>query len=282
MNAWIALLRAPAALTVPGDTLAGAAAAGKPLRGRRRVLPLASVALYWSGMALNDWADRTVDAIERPERPIPSGRITPSQALAVAGALSASGLCLAAVGGGRDALWIALPLTGAIWAYDTKLKSTPAGPAAMGLCRALDVLLGAGGARWRSAIRPAAVLAGHTVGVTVLSRGEVHGGSRAAGFGALAGTALSAIVATGGRKPLPRIASSACALGYARGVGGAQLAAGRDPSAKSVRKATVAGIHGMVPLQAGLAARQGSLAGAALVVALLPVVRRLSRRTSPT
>ena len=95
MNAWIALLRAPAALTVPGDTLAGAAAAGKPLRGRRRVLPLASVALYWSGMALNDWADRTVDAIERPERPIPSGRITPSQALAVAGALSASGLCLA-------------------------------------------------------------------------------------------------------------------------------------------------------------------------------------------
>jgi 4-hydroxybenzoate polyprenyltransferase len=282
MNAWIALLRAPAALTVPGDTLAGAAAAGRPLRGRRCVLPLASVALYWSGMALNDWADRTVDAVERPERPIPSGRITPSQALAAAVALSASGLGLAAFGGGRDALWIALPLTGSIWAYDTKLKSTPAGPAAMGLCRALDVLLGAGGTRWRSAVRPAAVLAGHTVGVTALSRGEVHGGSRAAGLGALAGTALSAMVASGGRKPLPRIASSACALGYAHGVGSAQLAAGRDPSAKSVRKATVAGIHGMVPLQAGLAARHGSLAGAALVVALLPVVRRLSRRTSPT
>jgi hypothetical protein len=30
-----------------------------------------SVALYWAGMALNDYADATVDAVERPQRPCP-------------------------------------------------------------------------------------------------------------------------------------------------------------------------------------------------------------------
>ncbi|MFE2757252.1 4-hydroxybenzoate polyprenyltransferase, partial [Actinosynnema sp. NPDC059335] len=67
MNPYLKLVRAPAALTVLGDTVAGAAGG---LRGRRLLLPVASAALYWSGMALNDWADRDVDAVERPERPI--------------------------------------------------------------------------------------------------------------------------------------------------------------------------------------------------------------------
>jgi 4-hydroxybenzoate polyprenyltransferase len=89
MKAYVQLVRAPAALTVLGDTVAGAAAAGNPLRGRRLLLPLSSVAFYWAGMALNDWADRKLDAVERPERPIPSGRVSPEQALAVAGGLTA-------------------------------------------------------------------------------------------------------------------------------------------------------------------------------------------------
>ncbi|WP_375373510.1 UbiA family prenyltransferase, partial [Micromonospora sp. ATA51] len=41
----------------------------------------ASVLLYWAGMAANDWADRHLDAVERPERPIPSGRVSPPAAL---------------------------------------------------------------------------------------------------------------------------------------------------------------------------------------------------------
>ena len=109
MKAYLQLVRAPAALTVLGDTVAGAAAAGKPLRGRRLLLPLSSAAFYWSGMALNDWADRELDATERPERPIPSGRVSPNQALAVAAGLTAAGIGLAAAAG-RDAVKVALPL----------------------------------------------------------------------------------------------------------------------------------------------------------------------------
>jgi 4-hydroxybenzoate polyprenyltransferase len=44
----------------------------------------------------------------------------------------------------------------------------------------------------------------------------------------------------------------------------------------------MAGIHGMVPLQAAIAARRGSLLGALAVVAALPVARALSRKVSPT
>jgi len=68
----VELVRAPAALSVPGDVLAGATAAGT-LGPRTAALAAASVCLYWAGMAANDWADRELDARERPERPIPSG-----------------------------------------------------------------------------------------------------------------------------------------------------------------------------------------------------------------
>ena len=57
------LVRAPAALSVPGDVLSGAAAAGA-LGPRTPALAGASVLLYWAGMAANDWADRRLDAVD--------------------------------------------------------------------------------------------------------------------------------------------------------------------------------------------------------------------------
>jgi hypothetical protein len=279
MKDLVDLVRAPAALTVLGDTVAGAAAAGIPLSGRRLALPLSSVALYWAGMALNDWSDRAVDATERPERPIPSGRVSPGKALAVAGTLTVAGLGLAAYGG---ALRVALPLAGAVWAYDLVLKSTVAGPAAMAVCRGLDVMLGAGGAR--AAMPSAVVMAGHTFGLTVLSRGEVHGATTTTARAALAGTAAAALAAVSGqaRSWTHRLGALAFGGMYAANVGAAQLAAARDPSAPVVRRATAAGIHGMVPLQAALAARRGSLLGAGVIAGAGPIVKRLARLVSPT
>jgi 4-hydroxybenzoate polyprenyltransferase len=233
-------------------------------------------------MALNDWSDRELDAVERPERPIPSGRVSPEQALAVAGGLTTAGLGLAAVGGGRGALKVAIPLAGAVWAYDLLLKSTVAGPVAMAACRALDVLLGSGNPR--AALPSAAVMAGHTLGLTVLSRGEVNGTSSSTAGAALAGTVAATAAAVTGRSKSWRHRLGALAFGgvYATNVGGAQLAARRDPSGPAVRKATMAGIHGMVPLQAALTARRGSLLGAGLLTAALPLARLLSRKVSPT
>jgi 4-hydroxybenzoate polyprenyltransferase len=282
VNALLQLVRAPAALTVLGDTVAGAAAAGKPLRGKRLLLPLSSVSFYWAGMALNDWADRALDAVERPERPIPSGRVSPGQALAVAGGLTAAGLGLARAAGGRDTFRIAVPLAAAVWAYDTVLKKTAAGPAAMAACRALDVLMGAG-AETKKALPSAIAVGGHTFGVTALSTGEVHGISPRTAKTALAGTALTALTAvTGARSWRDRLGALAFTGLYGNLVGRAQYGAAQNPSAPQVRAATVAGIHGMVPLQAALAARRGSLLGAVAVAAALPVARKLARKVSPT
>src|SRR5688500_19334903 len=106
------LVRAPAALSVPGDVVAGAAAADV-LDRRTAGLACASVCLYWAGMAANDWADRDLDAVERPDRPIPSGRVSPSAALGVAAALTAAGLAVAGAAGGRRGPAVAAPVAAA-------------------------------------------------------------------------------------------------------------------------------------------------------------------------
>ncbi|MFE9367571.1 SCO3242 family prenyltransferase [Streptomyces sp. NPDC006978] len=142
LRAWAELLRVSALFTVPGDALAGAAAVGRrPDRGTALAVG-ASLCLYEAGMALNDWADREEDAVDRPHRPIPSGRIAPGAALAAAGVLTAAGLALASRAG-RPALAVASGLAATVWAYDLRLKHTRLGPAAMASARTLDLLLGA-------------------------------------------------------------------------------------------------------------------------------------------
>ncbi|WP_369147506.1 UbiA family prenyltransferase [Streptomyces sp. R44] len=141
-RAWAELLRVSALPSVPGDALAGAATTGaRPGRGTLHAIG-ASLCLYEAGMALNDWADRHEDALERPHRPLPSGRVTPGAALAASAALTLAGLGLASRAG-RPALVTATALATTVWAYDLGLKHTPAGPATMATARALDLLLGA-------------------------------------------------------------------------------------------------------------------------------------------
>ncbi|WP_369774524.1 SCO3242 family prenyltransferase [Saccharopolyspora cebuensis] len=272
----VELTRAPAALTVLGDTAVGAVAAGRPLRGRRALLPLASVSLYWAGMALNDWADRERDAVERPERPIPAGRIGPDQALRVAAVLGSCGALAAACAGPAEAR-VGAGLAASVAGYDAVLKHGAAGPAGMALCRGLDVLLGAGGDR--AAWPAAAVLAGHTGGVTALARGEVDGTGVPTAAAALAGTALTAAAVVAGRcaSPRHRVAAAGAALVYAATVGSAQWRTCRRPDGATVRAATRAGIRGMVPLQVALVARRDLRAAAVLAVAV-PLARHLGSR----
>jgi 4-hydroxybenzoate polyprenyltransferase len=276
----VELVRAPAALSVPGDVVAGAAASGN-LSARTPALAGASVCLYWGGMAANDWADREIDAKERPERPIPSGRISPGTAFAVAAGLTAAGVAIAALAGGRRALAVAAPLAGAVWAYDLKLKHTAAGPAAMAACRGLDVLLGAACAgrpgRLRRALWPAAVVAAHTYTVTALSRAEVDGAEPALPRATLAGTAAVAAAAAPGS-----LVSSVLAALYGRSYGRPQRDAIADPSASKIRAAVGAGIMSLPSLQGALTAQAGAPVTGAAVAAAAPLGRRLIRKVSPT
>jgi hypothetical protein len=189
--AWAELLRLPALFTVPGDALAGVAATAAAPNSRTLLAIGSSLCLYEAGMALNDWADREEDAVERPHRPLPSGRIHPAAALSTACALTGAGLALATCAG-RPALAVAAPLAATVWAYDLALKHTPAGPVAMAAARGLDLLLGAAATtgRTREALGSAALLGTHTLAVTAVSRQETRDGSPLAPLAALAATGL--------------------------------------------------------------------------------------------
>ncbi|MBT0767580.1 UbiA family prenyltransferase [Kineosporia sp. J2-2] len=135
-----------------------------------------SVLAYMAGMALNDYADRRVDAVERPHRPIPSGRISPRRALAIGAGLLAADLALAGVVRGRRGVVLSLATGSSLLAYDFVTKGTAAGPATMALCRFLDVQRGS--SSFRAALLPASVVAAHTYMITEVSRAEVEGGDR--------------------------------------------------------------------------------------------------------
>jgi len=270
------LVRAPAAFSVLGDAVVGASWAGRPLHGRALGIPVASVLLYWSGMALNDLADADLDEIERPERPIPSGRISRRAAGITAAALAVGGIAAAGIFGGRRSVALAVPLAAAIATYNLVAKEGPFGPAVMAACRGLDVLMGAGSDRMLAAAPAAAIVAAHTANVTVLSRGEVHGSTSRAVAGSVAATA--AVAAATVAMPAPAAAGPDASLGRTAGalatarfgvtVGLPQSEAALEPTAGNIRTATRAGIMGMIPLQAGLAARAGNLVAAIALAGL--------------
>src|SRR5439155_22437274 len=85
---------------------------------------------------------RLIDAVERPNRPIPSGAISAATAFRLAAALMLTGL-VAAMCVGLPSTFVAIALCVLIVGYDGGLKQTPLGPLAMGTCRLGNVLLGA-------------------------------------------------------------------------------------------------------------------------------------------
>ncbi|MGJ7442614.1 SCO3242 family prenyltransferase [Aquipuribacter sp. MA13-6] len=298
---WAELVRLPAAVTVPGDALVGLAAAGGPVRPRSALLPLASVSMYWAGMALNDWADRDLDAVERPERPVPSGRISPRQALGAAAALTAASVGLAAAASGRRGAGTAVVLAAAVWSYDLVAKPRAWAPVSMSLTRALDVALGATGAAAPAAagrslppaLLPALTTGLHTLAVTDLSRGEVHGApsaqaSRAGATTVLAAAAVVPVLlgrltsrttapARTGAVLLEVLVGAAALTAHTVPLLRAQARAGRTGTGPDARHATITGIKAFLPLQAALLSALGRPVQAVSLVGAGTLVSRLLR-----
>jgi len=143
LRAYLELIRLPNLFTAIADVTAGFLYMGGRWQDLNVLAPLvcASVCLYAGGVALNDVCDARRDAVERPERPIPSGRIKRRAAAAFALSLLALGVLSAALASPR-ALVVAALLTVMILFYDAALKATALGPWTIGLCRALNLSLG--------------------------------------------------------------------------------------------------------------------------------------------
>lgn len=144
---WLRLVRLPTVFTAFSNILCGYFVTKRPQvsgilhEPELGLLLLSSAGLYLGGMVLNDVFDAKLDAVERPERPIPSGRISLKAAVSLGILLMLTGIISAAFLG-TTALLIALMITVAVLAYDSWLKKTPAGPFGMAACRFLNLLLG--------------------------------------------------------------------------------------------------------------------------------------------
>ena len=131
--------------TVWTNTLAGIVLAGGQA-GDPRTGPLmfALSLFYVAGMYLNDAYDAEFDARERPERPIPSGRVSADTVFTAGFAMMALGLALLAwagygVAGGTELAPVmgGLGLGAAIVLYNRRHKDNPLSPVLMALCRVL-------------------------------------------------------------------------------------------------------------------------------------------------
>lgn len=198
LRASLELMRPANIVTAFADILAGFAAVGGVVlisEGSMLVsasglawLLIATFGLYGGGVVFNDVFDAELDAKERPERAIPSGRISKKGATLLGILLHAVGV-LAAFQVNLTAGIISVTIVICTLIYDSKAKhSVFWGPLFMGLCRGGNLLLGCSiipvmiPQVWFLALIPVIYIAS----ITLVSRGEVAGGSKHHGYSALA------------------------------------------------------------------------------------------------
>jgi 4-hydroxybenzoate polyprenyltransferase len=184
IRAFIELTRPANVVTALSDIMAGLAIVGFVF-GRldyqfypALFLGLSSMCLYAGGVVFNDVFDYELDSVERPERALPSGRIKRSEAIFGGIVLLALGIFLAFWQSRLSGI-VAVFVTLFALFYDWKGKHMRIfGPINMGLCRAFNLLLG-------MSVYELGVLEHFPViaipliyiaAITLVSRGEVHGG----------------------------------------------------------------------------------------------------------
>jgi hypothetical protein len=244
------------------------------------LLCLATVGLYGGGVVFNDVFDAALDKIERPERPIPSGLITLTEAALLGGILLAGGI-LAAFFVNAYAGIIAFLIALSALVYNRWSKHNPvAGPLNMGLCRGLNLLLGVSIIPW--AIYAwwglAAVPILYIASITMISRGEVHGGSRTILYLAclLYSAVIGFILYFSFRKGMI-VYSLIFLLPFAWMIFTPLIKAIREPVGKNIGSAVKAGVIALILMNAAWAAAFGALYAALVIVLLLPISMKLGK-----
>lgn len=181
LKAYITLFRPANVVTALADILAGMAIVGFVWKDNTPIfLLLSTIGLYGGGVVLNDYFDVSIDIKERPERPIPSGKVSKKSALVF-------GILLLGMGLGFAFLyqitsgWIAFSIIVLILTYNRFAKHHPVfGPIVMGMCRGGNLILGMS---LVSEIKTFEISLSilpifYIAAITMVSRGEVHGGKK--------------------------------------------------------------------------------------------------------
>nr|WP_251960370.1 UbiA-like protein EboC [Nostoc commune] len=244
-------------------------------------LLLATTGLYGGGIVFNDVFDAELDAKERPNRAIPSGRVSIQNAALLGSILFAFGIIAAfqvSLVSGAIAIFITLSSL----LYDSLAKHHPFfGPLNMGLCRGSNLLLGVSavptiiGERWYLALIPVLYIAA----ITAISQGEVHGGKKITGVLALLLIAivLTAVLALGLLEDYTAIAALPFAVVLAIRVLPNFIKSAREPVAENIRNAVKIGVLSLIVLDATIASGFAGSSYGLLVLILLPFSIKLAK-----
>lgn len=269
-------------VTSVADVLAGITISGLLTRSDFNVhnllpvtlLSVATIGLYGGGVVFNDVFDAALDSIERPERPIPSGVVSFHEAVLLGTLLMAGGIVSAAFCNIASGI-LAFCITLCALVYNKWGKHySVAGPLNMGLCRGLNLLLGisiitsALNSWWMLAVVPIVYIAS----ITMISRGEVHGGSRRTLYTAciLYGLVIGFILYFSFTKHMEWFAL-AFLLPFAWMIFRPLLHAIREPIGRNIGKAVKAGVLALILMNAAWAAAFGSIYAALIILLLLPL-----------
>jgi 4-hydroxybenzoate polyprenyltransferase len=285
-RAYLELLRPANVVTAIADVLAGYAVAGGGQPGMVPWLVAATIGLYAGGVVLNDFFDRSVDAVERPERPIPSGRVSARGAsvlgalLLVLGVISASQATAVA---GTVAMAIAL----SVLVYDARAKRHAlAGPLCMGICRGLNLWLGmtANASALRECWPLGLLSVVYIAAVTTVSRGEVHGGRTGVATFALIslGAVLLGLSWVAATSTSGRFAALVLVAALAYRVVPPYWRVRRTPEPAVIRRAVRTGVLSLVLLDATIGASYAGPLYAAAILATGLIAGLLARLFSVT
>lgn len=290
LRGFLRLMRPANLVTAVADILAGIAIAGffapeEFTFGPVWYLMLSTVGLYGGGVVFNDVFDADLDGIERPERPIPSGLISVSEATIVASVLLLTGAAFAfAVSQLSGFIAIAIALAAVVYDKWGKHQSF-LGPVNMGLCRGLNLLLGVSVIShqfelyWPVGLVPLVYIAA----ITMVSRGEVHGGSKTTLYsaGLLYALAMGAIVVVGFRNQ--QLLWPVLLVGvWAFMVFVPLFKAIQKPQGPLIGRAVKAGVIALILMNSTWAAAFGFPLIALIIAALLPVSVLLARMFAVT
>jgi len=280
------MVRPANVVTSIADVVAGVAIAGRFESGLDKTwvhilfLCLSTAFLYAGGIVYNDVFDADLDAIERPERAIPSGAITLRQAKAFGFILLVLGITLAAVGSPSGG-FIALGIAFFALLYDKWGKHNfILGPLNMGICRGLNLMLGVSMVpfelqHWYLLSLVPIV---YIYAVTLISRGEVHGGnSQNLRIGAvLYATVIGAILYLANENGELEVAGVLLIL-FALMIFIPLNKAIQYPSGANVGKAVKAGVLALIVMDAAWAVTFDSWIAAVIIACLLPISIRLGK-----
>lgn len=249
-------------------------------------LLLSTTGLYGGGVVFNDVFDAQLDAQERPERPIPSGRASRQSAIWLGSMLLGVGVIAASQVSVLSAA-LATIIALAALLYDAFGKHhSVLGPLNMGLCRGTNLLLGVSALPtmvphlWFLLLIPLAYIAA----ITAISQGEVHGGKKSTGVLALllVAAVMSGVVALGFLPDYQLFAALPFLVLLAGRILPAFVNAVRSPHPEQIRAAVKAGVLSLIVLDASMAAGFASWTYGLLVLSLLPISTVLARRFAVT